>query len=149
MAALSFPKSNYGAGVRDLGQGCFAYLQPDGGWGLSNSGLVTDSGEALLVDTMFDARHTRAMLDAFAHASFAKIGTLVNTHQNGDHWFGNALVNGAEIIATDRAAKAMAHEPPALLEGFMKAAPSLGPTGEYLAHCFGRFDCADTAPKIP
>lgn len=139
----------YEEGVRDLGNGSFAYLQPDGSWGLSNSGLITDSGEALLVDTMFDAPHTRAMLDAFRRATPAKIGTLVNTHQNGDHWFGNALVKDAEIVATARAAAAMAHEPPALLEGFMKAAPTLGLTGEYLVHCFGRFDFADVAPKLP
>lgn len=141
--------AKYDRGVCQLGNGAFAWLQPDGGWGLSNSGLVTDSGEALLVDTMFDAPHTRDMLTAYRRATSANIGTIVNTHQNGDHWFGNALVEGAEIIATDRAAKAMAHEPPSLLEGFMKAAPSLGLTGEYLVHCFGRFDFADVAPKVP
>src|ERR1700728_3156998 len=135
---LSFPKARYEAGIADFGNGSFAYLQPDGGWGLSNSGLVTDSGEALLVDTMFDGPHTRAMLDAYRKATSARIGTLVNTHQNGDHWFGNALVEGAEIIATQRAAEAMAHEPPSLLDGFMKAAPNLGLTGEYVTHCFGR-----------
>lgn len=149
MNALQFPKARYEPGVCDLGRGSFAYLQPDGGWGLSNSGLVTDAGEALLVDTMFDGPHTRAMLDAFRRATTAKIATLVNTHQNGDHWFGNALVEGAEIIATERAASAMAHEPPSLLEGFMKAAPGLGLTGEYLVHCFGRFDFVDTAPRVP
>jgi len=146
---LAFPKAGYDAGVRDLGQGAFAYLQPDGGWGLSNSGLVTDSGEALLVDTMFDGPHTRQMLDAYARTTPAKIRTLVNTHQNGDHWFGNALVENAEIIATDRAASAMARETPALLDGFMKAAPDLGLTGEYLKHCFGRFDFAHPAHKQP
>jgi glyoxylase-like metal-dependent hydrolase (beta-lactamase superfamily II) len=140
---------SYDLGVRDVGNGAYAYLQPDGGWGLSNAGLVTDSGEALLVDTMFDGPHTQAMLDAFRRASTAKIGALVNTHQNGDHWFGNALVEGAEIIATERAASAMAHETPALLDGFMKAAPSLGLTGEYVVHCFGRFDFAHPAHKLP
>jgi glyoxylase-like metal-dependent hydrolase (beta-lactamase superfamily II) len=110
---------------------------------------VTDHGEALLVDTMFDGPHTRAMLEAFRRATRARIGTLVNTHQNGDHWFGNALVENAEIIATERAASAMAHETPAMLEGFMKAAPGLGLTGEYLVHCFGRFDFADAPHKLP
>ena len=55
----------------------FAYLQPDGGWGFSNTGLVTDGGEALLIDTMFDTQHTQAMLDGFARTTKAKIGTLV------------------------------------------------------------------------
>jgi len=150
MSALpSFPKASYEAGVRALGNGAFAYLQPDGGWGFSNSGLVTDGGEALLVDTMFDFPHTRAMLDGFARATPAKIRTLVNTHQNGDHWFGNKLVEGAEIVATERASKAMAHETPDLLAGFMKAAPGLGLTGEYFLHCFGRFDFAGAEPKLP
>ena len=149
MSTLSFPKAGYEAGVRDLGHGAYAYLQPDGGWGLSNSGLVTDSGEGLLVDTLFDAPHTRAMLDGFRRATSARIATLVNTHQNGDHWFGNGLVEGAEIVATERAAAAMARETPALLEGFMKAAPGLGLTGEYLVHCFGRFDFSHAAHKLP
>ncbi len=29
-------------GLTDLGNGLFAYLQPDGSWGYSNAGLVTD-----------------------------------------------------------------------------------------------------------
>lgn len=149
MTALSFPKCSYGPGIRDFGNGSFAYLQPDGGWGLSNSGLVTDSGEALLVDTMFDLAHTRAMLEDFARASSAKIRTLFNTHHNGDHWYGNELVAGAEIVASEKAAAAMAHESPAMLAGMMKAAPGLGQTGEYLVHCFGRYEFGGITPKLP
>jgi len=98
---------------------------------------------------MFDFPHTRAMLDGFRAASPAKIRTLVNTHQNGDHWFGNALVEDAEIVATARAASAMAHETPDLLAGFLKAAPGMGLTGEFFLHCFGRFDFAGATPKLP
>jgi len=149
MATLSFPKSSYGAGVRDLGQGCFAYLQPDGGWGLSNAGLVTDSGEALLVDTLFDLPHTRQMLEDFARATPAQIRTVFNTHHNGDHWYGNELVTGAEIVASEKAAAAMAHESPAVLASMMKAAPNLGLTGEYFVHCFGRYEFSGITPKMP
>lgn len=35
MAGSAFTK-----GLHDFGNGCFGYLQPDGGWGLSNAGLV-------------------------------------------------------------------------------------------------------------
>lgn len=149
MTAITFPKSNYEAGVRDLGHGTFAYLQPDGGWGLSNAGLVSDGGEALLVDTLFDMPHTRAMLEAFARASSARIRTVFNTHHNGDHWYGNALVDGAEIVASAKAAEAMAHESPAMLASLMKAAPGMGLTGEYFVHCFGRYDFAGVTPKLP
>ena len=149
MSTLTFPKARYEPGVVDIGNGAFAYLQPDGGWGFSNSGLVTDSGEALLVDTMFDFPHTRAMLDGFKRATDAKIRTLVNTHHNGDHCYGNALVEGAEIIATERAVHEMGRETPQGLAQFMKAAPGLGLIGEYLVHCFGRFDFAGVETKLP
>jgi cyclase len=146
---LTFPKANYEAGIRDFGNGCFAYLQPDGGWGLSNAGLVADSGEALLVDTLFDLPHTRAMLDDFARATPAKIRTVFNTHHNGDHWYGNELIEGAEVVASEKAASAMSHERPEMLAGMMKAAPNLGTTGEYLVHCFGRYEFSGITPKLP
>ncbi|MBI3678238.1 MAG: MBL fold metallo-hydrolase [Proteobacteria bacterium] len=149
MTALSFPKARYEAGTREVGQGSFAYLQPDGGWGLSNSGLVTSDGEALLIDTMFDYAHTRATLESFQRVSPAKIKTLFNTHHNGDHCYGNALVEGAEIVATERACEAMGHESPGMLAGLMKSAPGMGLVGEYFLHCFGRFEFGGIEPKLP
>ena len=149
MSKLDFPKARYEAGVQGFGNGSFAYLQPDGGWGLSNSGLVTSDGDAFLIDTMFDYAHTRAMLESFRRASDAKIRTLFNTHHNGDHCYGNALVEGAEIIATEAAKTAMTHETPAGLAGLMKAAPKLGLTDEYFLHCFERFEFDDIDAKFP
>ena len=97
MARWQFTK-----GLHDIGNDCYAYLQPDGGWGWSNAGLIVDGKENLLVDTLFDLRLTREMLDAMRDAVPAarSIRTLVNTHSNGDHTFGNQLVDGAEIITT-------------------------------------------------
>ena len=147
--SLSFRKASYEPGVVEFGNGSFAYLQPDGGWGFSNAGLVTDGGEALLVDTMFDTAHTMAMLNGFKRVSGAKIGTLVNTHHNGDHCYGNGCIEGCQIIATVGAAEAMKHETPRGLAQFMKAAPGLGLTGEYLVHCFGDFDFENTSFRAP
>jgi glyoxylase-like metal-dependent hydrolase (beta-lactamase superfamily II) len=149
MSTLSFPKARYEAGIADFGNGSFAYLQPDGGWGLSNSGLVTSDGDAFLIDTMFDYAHTRAMLESFRRASDTKIRTLFNTHHNGDHCYGNALVEGAEIVATEDARTAMTHETPDGLARLMKVAPGMGLTGEYFLHCFGRFEFGGIDAKLP
>ena len=94
MAKWQFTK-----GLHDIGNGCHAYLQPDGGWGWSNAGLITDGDRSLLVDTLFDLKLTREMLGAMRDAVPAakSIGTLVNTHSNGDHTFGNQLLGGAEV----------------------------------------------------
>jgi cyclase len=142
----------YQRGLADLGHGTFAWMQPGGSWGWSNAGLITDGDQSLLVDTLFDLKLTREMLGAMRDAApraTRRIGTLVNTHHNGDHCFGNELVEGAEIVASARALEAMKHEPPALLARFMKAAPGMGPTGEYLLHCFGAFEFDGIAPKLP
>jgi cyclase len=55
-------KWQFSKGLHDLGNGCFAYLQPDGGWGWSNAGLVVDGKENLLIDTLFDLKLTQEML---------------------------------------------------------------------------------------
>jgi cyclase len=106
----------YTKGLHDLGHGCHAYLQPDGGWGWSNAGLVVGEGTSLLVDTLFDLQLTAEMLDAMADVTgSAAISTVVNTHANGDHCYGNQLVSGAEIVASSAAAHEMAEVPPAML----------------------------------
>src|SRR6202045_5513838 len=77
----------FAKGLHDLGNGCFAYLQPDGSWGWSNAGLLVDSGQSLLVDTLFDLKLTREMLDTMRRAepaATAKIATLVNTHSTAN-----------------------------------------------------------------
>ena len=54
----------YERGLHELGDGVYAYLQPDGTWGWSNAGLIAADGTSLLVDTLVDLELTREMLDA-------------------------------------------------------------------------------------
>ncbi len=131
----------YARGAHEVADGTWAYLQPDGGWGWSNAGLVTDGDASLLVDTLFDLELTATMLTELRAASpaAAAIGTLVNTHANGDHCYGNQLVTGAEIVASRASAHEMDEVPPAMLASLMEAAPGLGPAGSYLQQIFGAF----------
>lgn len=131
----------YNKGLHDLGGGIYAYLQPDGSWGWSNAGLVVDGGHALLIDTLFDLPLTSEMLGAMRAETPAasSIETVVITHSNGDHCFGNELVQGAEIIASKACAAEMSEMPPELLAGLVDAAPEMGEIGEYIARSFGAF----------
>jgi glyoxylase-like metal-dependent hydrolase (beta-lactamase superfamily II) len=128
-------------GLSELGTGAYAWLAPDGSWGWSNAGLIVDGGESLLVDTLFDLELTATMLSAMQDAEpcAAAIGTLVNTHANGDHCHGNELVSGADIIASTASAQEMAELPPEALAAIVEAARGMGPVGEYFLHCFGQF----------
>ena len=132
----------YTKGLHDLGSGSWAWLAPDGSWGWSNAGLITDGEESLLVDTLFDLALTGEMLDAMKRAAplaAGQIDRLVNTHANGDHCHGNELVEGAEIIASKASAEEMNELPPEALAAFMEMAEELGSAGQYLKHCFGAF----------
>jgi len=132
----------YRKGLQEVGDGVWAYLQPDGSWGWSNAGLVADGDQSLLVDTLFDLNLTRGMLADMRRATAAAqaIGQVVNTHANGDHCWGNQLVGGAEIIASKRGALEMADVPAAMLAQLMAAAPTMGDLGTYLQRIFGDFD---------
>ncbi len=135
-------KWQYTKGLHDLGQGSYAYLQPDGSWGWSNAGLITDGEDSLLVDTLFDLNLTREMLQIMRDAvpQSENIGTLVNTHANGDHTYGNQLVEGAAIVATAAGAEEMAELPPAALAEIMRNAGAMGEAGAFLKKLFDVFD---------
>ncbi len=129
---------NYQLGVHEVTDGCLAYLQPDGGWGYSNAGLVVGDGQSLLVDTLFDLNLTDAMLNSMKpFTSSAPISAVVNTHANGDHCYGNERVANAEIIASRSAAEEMKEVPPQMLAA-LNAAP--GEVGDLFRSFFGDFD---------
>jgi cyclase len=133
--------------LTEVGDGCLAYLQGDGGWGWSNAGLVVGDGASLLVDTLFDLRITRRMLEAFAdHTRTAPIGTVVNTHANGDHCYGNELVGDAVIVASTATAHEMAEVPPSMLAALNRAP---GDVGDLFRSFFGDFDFDGIELRLP
>jgi glyoxylase-like metal-dependent hydrolase (beta-lactamase superfamily II) len=132
----------YELGPVEVADRCHAYLQPDGGWGWSNAGLVCGDGASLLVDTLFDLRLTAAMLDSFSlHTDHAPIGSVVNTHANGDHCYGNAEVvdrfPGVSILASSATAAEMPEVPPSMLAALNQAP---GDVGDLFRQFFGDFE---------
>lgn len=134
-----------------MADGVWAYLQPDGGWGWSNAGLVADNDVSLLVDTLFDLRLTAEMLDTMRRQvpAASRIATVVNTHANGDHCFGNSLVSSAEIVASRACAEEMEALPPSRLADMMRAAADLGQAGAFLKKIFGPFQFDGVEVALP
>lgn len=160
-------REHYRRGLHELSDGVWAWLQPDGSWGLSNAGLVTDGEASMLVDTLFDLPLTRTMLTAMRRATPAArtLDTVVNTHANADHCWGNQLCGRAQIVASRRAAQEMLQLQPALMAALSRVtqlSARTGPLGralgrllsrvgvrqlgavlqasDLLSHAFGRFD---------
>lgn len=142
----------YRKGLHDIGNGQFAWLQPDGGWGWSNAGLIVDGDQSLLVDTLFDMTLTHEMLSAMADATGRRaedIGIIVNTHANGDHTHGNGCCPHAEIIASEASAREMETVNAAMLAQLIENAEHLGPAGAYFKSIFGMFDFAGVEERAP
>jgi cyclase len=139
-------KWQYTKGLHDLGNGCYAYLQPDGTWGYSNSGLIADGRETLLVDTLMDLRLTREMLDAMRASvpAAARIETLVNTHSNPDHTNGNQLVPGAQVVSSNACLAEMKEQNSA------PRYPMTGEAGKFFQEVLGsRFDFSGIEAVFP
>jgi cyclase len=116
-----------------------AYLQPNGGFGLSNAGVLLGRDATTLVDTFFDLAHTRRLLESVEAETRAPVRRVVNTHHNGDHCWGNQLCRDAEIIGHRRCREAMASLPPELLER-LRTAPLERPGVAMLRAGMTRFD---------
>ena len=100
--------------------------------GESNAGLVVGDGASLLVDTLWDLPLTRRMLAAIAPLTAeAPIETLVNSHSDGDHWWGNQELEGIQIVATDAAAAVIRTQSPGEMKRFGALTGALRLAGSY------------------
>jgi cyclase len=144
-------KVAYEKGLHELGDGLFAYLQPSGGWGWSNAGLITAEGTSLLVDTLYDLHLTQEMLDSMAPVlERHPIDAALNTHANPDHCFGNQLLPDAtEIYASAVSAAEMQEVSPQLLQG-LKTNPGLSSEmAAFVDRAFGPFDFEGITVRTP
>jgi cyclase len=92
----------------EVADGVHAYVQPPGGWCVSNAGVINTPDGTVVVDTLATERRTRALRAFVDQVSTAPNRILVNTHHHGDHTLGNHLVGAQTIIAHDRAPAEMA-----------------------------------------
>src|SRR3546814_473434 len=100
---------------------------------------ATRTDTLLPYTTLFRSMLT-AMRDAVPAA--ARIGTLVNTHANGDHTFGNSLVEGARIITTDSVADHLEEEGGDRIVGVIASLPDDSIGKKFLKDIFGGFELA-------
>jgi cyclase len=84
--------------LREVDDGIFAYIQPDGTWWINNTGFLVGRRGVISIDACATVRRTRAYLKAIETVTAQPVRTLINTHHHGDHTFGNFLMSGATIV---------------------------------------------------
>lgn len=127
---------NYEEGLYEISRHIYAWMVPNGSWGETNAGLIVGKGESLLVDTLWDVTCTQQMLTAMEPVtSKCPINYVVNTHSDGDHFWGNQLLESRDIYATEACLSVMNHMQPKSLNLF-------GNVGKVLSHIpFGGCNC--------
>ncbi len=103
----------YRGGLYEVAARTYAWLVPNGSWGETNLGLIDCGRTSVMIDTGWDLRCTREMLDTCADITRrAPIDMVINTHADGDHCWGNQLFKGRPIIATHACIHQMHHLQP-------------------------------------
>ncbi len=134
------PSVDYDRGLVQVSERTYAFLQPDGGWGWSNAGLVVGDNEAVLIDTLMDLDKTRDLLDAVRSVTDLPIRKVVNTHHNADHTWGNQLIDGATVVGHHRCrTELLTSATPQVLMA-LRDSPDEGGAIGYLKRAFAPFD---------
>ncbi|WP_426506937.1 MBL fold metallo-hydrolase [Dactylosporangium sp. McL0621] len=79
--------------------GVHAWVQPDGTWWVNNAGAIVGGDDVFIVDTCATEARTRRFLAAVDGVAGGRaVRMAVNTHQHGDHTYGNSLLPRATVL---------------------------------------------------
>lgn len=88
--------------VVEVAADVYAFVQPDGSWGINNAGFVVGDEDVTVIDSCVTEARTRALRDAIRAVTRLPVATLANTHHHRDHTFGNHLFAPATIVGHRR-----------------------------------------------
>jgi len=114
--------AKYREGLYRLTGRTYAWMVPNGAWGETNFGLIDCKGKSVVIDTGWDLRCTREFLDGVSELlTHSPVHSVINTHADGDHCWGNQLFENLPIIATHACIGHMHHLEPRSLRLLAKA----------------------------
>ena len=120
--------------VEEVGEGLYAFVQPDGSWMINNAGFIAGRSAVVSIDTCSTEQRTRAYQAAIASVTDTAVRTVVNTHSHPDHTAGNCIFRPATVVA---------HE---LCRAELEAAARRGPPPMTM---FDHFERGDLELELP
>lgn len=76
----------------------YAFIQGNGDWFLSNSGLILGKEYAIVVDSLTNEKVAKQFISEIKRVTNKPIKYLINTHEHGDHLWTNHLFQNATTI---------------------------------------------------
>lgn len=145
--------------VTQIDSNTYAFIDLPGGWGQANTGLVVGDDAAMVIDTVWDRRRAETLAQAASELTAGvPITEAVNTHSDGDHWWGNDTLPQAARITTSAASlEAMTEEtPPGAVARFSALGAAagvlpgpVGALGHYMRQVTGGAELPRTLPRLP
>lgn len=84
------------ADLKEVSDGVYAFLQ-QGGWFVSNAGLIVGEKFAVVVDSLTNENMARIFIEKIREVTNKPIRYLINTHWHGDHIWTNHLFEATTI----------------------------------------------------
>ncbi|SNS62843.1 MBL fold metallo-hydrolase [Rhodococcoides kyotonense] len=146
--------------AQQIADGTWAFLWEPGSWGQTNTGLIVDDGAAsMVVDTVWDTRRAQEIAaETVTLTQRSPITEVVNTHSDGDHWWGNDTVPADARITTSAASlHSMKEEtPPSGVHAFASVGSlvgwvpgPVGAMGSYMNRVRGDAQFPRKTPRLP
>lgn len=121
-------RAEQAGGLVEVAAGVYAYVQPDGGWCVTNTGIIVGGETTILFDsvaTQGRAERLRESIDTVAPPGQNRT-IMVNSHQHSDHSVGSSQFPSAVTIAPDLAREELVEGGPAP-RGLWPTWPGAGP----------------------
>jgi len=84
--------------IEKLSENVYAIIDKNGGWFLSNSGLIDMGSYTLIIDTQYNEKRANDIINVIKNLGLPKPGLILNTHHHGDHVWGNHVIGAPAII---------------------------------------------------
>lgn len=86
-------------GFIQLAENIYAYIDPEGTWFKSNSGLVIGDRYNIIIDSQANEDRMKIFLGYVKNTSDKPVKIVVNTHYHGDHVWTNHMVKEAVTVS--------------------------------------------------